>query len=353
MRVGPLLLATLATAQLTSPAGAQPMSVRAPAGSLTGIVRDSMTGLAIGYALVTLVEHNQRAFANEGGRFTLSELGSGKATLRVQQIGYRPVTLILAVDATPGLPAAAPALVVRLSRQVVVLPEIVVEGNGCGRARERSGAARDGVLGEMFQNAERLLTLQQHYPFRETFQETTTFVDSLGEVTGGRVDTGRYDSRQILSYRPGRVITWEGRARVESARYFQPSDLARDEFRRTHCFWYSGLDSLFGLRALRIEFAPLRRIKTIDWAGALLIDSASMVLLSSEAHLVNLPRRGTAFREAGCTLYYRQVFPTLVTLQQARCISRLHSSPRTTSVAHWERIDFKFLQRTPTSAEPP
>ncbi|HEV8597723.1 MAG TPA: hypothetical protein VGQ69_00005 [Gemmatimonadales bacterium] len=76
-------------------------------------------------------------------------------------------------------------------------------------------------------------------------------------------------------------------------------------------------------------------------------------LLSSEAHLVNLPRRGTAFRAAGCTLLYRQVFPTLVTVHRAGCVSQLQSKPPTTTAGRWQLIEFKFLLRTPTRGEPP
>ncbi|HEV8598079.1 MAG TPA: hypothetical protein VGQ69_01820, partial [Gemmatimonadales bacterium] len=78
-----LVLTALAFGPLAHGAAGQPLRVRAPSGTLTGIVRDSMTGGAVGYALVTLVEGNQRVFASEGGRFTLSGLQSGRATLRV------------------------------------------------------------------------------------------------------------------------------------------------------------------------------------------------------------------------------------------------------------------------------
>ena len=347
----PIVLLALLLCPLVRGGLAQPVKVRAPDGVLTGTVRDSVSGLPIGYALVILGERGQRVFASESGRFTLAGLASGSVTLRVQQIGYRAVTLSVSLDASPGSPTGAPGLVVRLTRQVVVLPEIVVEGDVCSGVRERSADLTDGILGEMFKNAERLLALQEDYPFQETYQEATALFDSLGGVTGGRVDTGRYDSRRILRYRRGRVIEMEGPARLESARYFQPSDLAREEFRRTHCFWYAGLDTLDGYRAFLIQFAPLREVKSADWAGSLLIDSASMVLERSEAHLVNIPRRGT-FLSASCTLLYRQVFPTLVTLQQARCVSRLRGKPPTTTVARWQLIDFKFLLRTPSEVEP-
>lgn len=330
---------------------AQAVRVQAPGGSLTGVVQDSASGLPVGYALVVLTSPPLRVFASEGGRFTLSGVVQGPTTLRVQQIGYRAVTLTLDLDVNPG-PAGAPGLVVRLARQIFQLPEIVVEGDVCSGEREGSGYAEDGLLGEVFKNAERLLTLQEVYPFQETYQEAGQLFNKDGVVIAGRIDTNRYDSRRQYKYQRGKVMEREPPDRVERARYFQPTDLARDEFRSTHCFWFSGTDSLEGVSAYRFEFAPLKSVKSIDWAGYLLIDSASMVLVRSESHLVNLPKRGTAFLSASCTLLYHQVFPTLVSPQQARCVSRLQN-PLTTSVGRWLMIDFKFLRGSPSGPDPP
>ena len=345
-RARALLPALLAS--LVGTATGQVVPVHAPGGSLTGVVQDSASGTPIGYALVILVDPARRVFASESGRFSFSGLGSGRVSLRVQQIGYHAATYTLELDARPAPAGGAPGLVVRLTRQVLVLPEIVVEGDVCVGGRQLSGSAEDGALGEIFKNAERLLTLQEDYPFLETYQETTTRFDSVGTLLGGRIDTGRYDSRRILRYARGRVTVREGPLRIESALYFQPSDLARNEFRKTHCFWYSGTDSLESVSAYRFGFAPLKNVRSIDWAGSLLIDSVSMVLIRSEAHLVNLPRRGTSFLSASCTLLYHQVFPTLVTPAQARCVSRLQTKPPFTTVARWRLIDFKFLHRTPS-----
>ena len=342
-----LLVAPLCSAQ------AQAVPVRAPGGTLTGLVQDSASGRPVGYALVVLGSPATRVFASEGGRFTLSGLVSGRTSIRIQQIGYRAETLALEVDARAEAATGAPGLLVRLTRQVLVLPEIIVEGDVCAGGRERSGFVEDGLLGEVYQNAERLLTLQVDYPFEETYQEATTRFDSDAALMGGRIDTGRYDSRRILRYERGHVTVREGPLRVESALYFQPSDLARTEFRRTHCFWFAGNDSVDGTTAYRFEFAPLKEVKSIDWAGSLLIDSASMVLVRSEAHLVNLSRKNSSFLSASCTLAYRQVVPTLVTPSQARCVSRHEGKPLFTTVARWVLINFRFLGRTPSGADPP
>jgi hypothetical protein len=332
----------------------QTMPVRAPDGVLTGVVHDSALGGPVGYALVILLESNQRVFASEAGRFTLSGVGSGRVTLRVQQIGFRAVTLALDVNAAPGTPPGSPALVVRLARQAFVLPEIVVQGDVCTGVEALGSSDLGGIIDEAFKNAERLLSLQQAYPYRGAFQRVTMTLNAAYERTGGWVDTVRYDSRTVVSYRQGKVLeTGARRSGREYANYFTTADIAREEFRKSHCFWYAGRDSLDGFPGYRVDFAPTKRIRSPDWAGSLLIDSATMRLLRSEAHLVNLPKRGTTFGSALCTVLYQETVPTLVQEFQARCVIAQLSRPPSFVVERWLLIDHSFIGRRPDGVDPP
>jgi hypothetical protein len=334
-----------------APGAAAQVSVRAPGGTLSGVVRDSMTGRPVGFALVVAEDRGgeQRVFAGESGRFALTGLAPGIVRLRVQQIGYRPVRLSVRLIG-PGEPGSA-GLEVELARQAILLPELVVEGDVCTGARELANPAEGALLQQIFANAERMLTLQQDYPFRETYQQATTVFDSIGNLRDGRLDTTRYDSRTMTRYRRGSVITRE-RSGGESALYFQATDLAQEDFRRHHCFWYAGRDTTDGRNAYRVRFAPLRRVRSIDWAGELLIDSTRLTLVRSDAYLVNLPPRGTQFESGTCTVAYREVVPTLVTPSQARCVTRRRSVPPVTSVFRWVLIDFRFLGRRPDQPPP-
>jgi len=332
-------------------ATAQVIAVRAPGGTLSGTVQDSAGG-PVGYALVVLVDKNQRVFASESGRFTLTGLGTGRTTLRVQQIGYRAVTLTLSIDAAPGAPAGAPGLLVRLTRQAFVLPEIVVQGDICSGAEELSAAGSGTILDEAFKNAERLLSVQEAYPYRGAFQRVTMILNAAYERTGGWVDTVRYDSRTVVGYRRGKVLeAGARRGGREFANYFTTADIAREEFRKHHCFWYAGRDSLDGFSAYRVDFAPTKGIKSPDWAGSLLIDSTTMRLLRSEAHLVNLPKRGTTFGSALCTVLYQETVPTLVQEFQARCVIAQLSRPATYVVERWLLIDHAFIGRRPDRSD--
>lgn len=349
----PLLLPLLLLALARSGA-AQLVAVRAPRGTLTGTVQDSASGLPVGYALVVLVESNQRVFATESGHFTLTGLTSTRATLRVQQIGYRAVSLSLNVDAAPGAPVGSPGLLVRLSRQVFVLPDLVVQGDICTGAEALATGESGSILDEAFKNAERLLSLQQAYPYRGAFQRVTMILNAVYERTSGWVDTVRYDSRAVTGYRRGKVLeAGARRGGREFANYFTTSDIAREEFRKAHCFWYAGRDSLDGFSAYRVDFAPTKRTRTTDWAGSLLIDSTTMRLLRSEAHLVNLPKRGTTFGSALCTVLYQETVPTLVQEFQARCVIAQLSRPPSYVVERWLLIEHVFIGRRPDGSEPP
>lgn len=314
-------------------------------GVLTGTVRDSASGAPVAYALVIVVDMDQQVFAGESGRFTLTGLGRGEVTLRVQQIGYRPVRITVQM-ARDG----ATAVSIVLARQAVVLPEVVVHGSVCTGVEELGTDAEGGsILDEAFKNAERLLAMERSYPFRVAFQRATTILDSTRQRVGGWIDTVHYDSRSLTGYRKGRVLPLNPpRGRRENAKYFTTSDLAREEFRKSHCFWYAGRDSTVeGFPGYRIEFAPREGIRSVDWAGSFLIDSLTMRLMRSEARMVNLPPRGTTFTSATCTVFYNPIAPTLVQEFQAACVHAHRTVPPRVVVERWLLVRSTFLGRTP------
>jgi hypothetical protein len=314
-------------------------------GVLTGTVRDSASGGPVAYALVIVVDADQQVFAGESGRFTLTGLGRGEVTLRVQQIGYRPVRITVQM----GRDRASSVAIV-LARQAVVLPEVVVHGSVCTGVEELGTDPEGGsILDEAFKNAERLLAMERSYPFRVAFQRATTILDSTRLRVGGWIDTVHYDSRSLTGYRKGRVLPLNPpRGRTENAKYFTTSDLAREEFRKSHCFWYAGRDTtLEGFPGYRIEFAPRDGIRSVDWAGSFLIDSLTMRLMRSEARMVNLPPRGTTFTSATCTVFYNPIAPTLVQEFQAACVHAHRTVPPRIVVERWLLVRSTFLGRTP------
>lgn len=332
-------------------AGAQ-VPVGAPGGVLTGTIRDSVTGQPVGYALVSLVERELRVFASQNGRFQLSGLREGPATLRVTQIGYRGRSVPLVVDIRPEANGAA--ITVAIERQPLVLPELVTRSDECPAGSESGSGGESGtILDEAFRNAERMLAVQRAYPYRSSFQHVTTILNANREQQQRTVDTIEVRSLEIAGYERGKVLalrpsTEFGRAGLrEHANYFQASDLARTEFRKNHCFWVAGTDSVRGFPVYRIEFRPMAQVRTADWAGILQIDSASMHLLRSEAWLVNLPATGTAFNAARCSALYTQLVPTLVLEFQVHCVAAQNVRPPAFSDDRWTLVERAFLGKRP------
>ena len=344
-RAFPALAVILALSSV--PALAQVRAV-APDGVLTGVVRDSTTGEPVSYALVALMGRDQQVFATSAGRFRLTGVPAGAASLRIQQIGYRGLTLALVIERrSSGLPAERD-LVVSLVPRPLVLPELVSQGDACLDMQAAGGAAPEGgtILNEAYKSAERILTLEQRFPFILEYQRSTAVLDSSYTPIGGEIDTVRRDSRSFAPYRAGRVLDRRG-TRAERMNAFTTSGIAGEEFQRTHCFWYAGRDSVPGFTAYRIEFAPKPEIRSVDWAGSILVDSASMSLLKAEARAVNVPQRGTDFLSVVCSIFYRPILPSLPQEHEAKCVSALRGPPRQFRVERWLLVNRVFLGNSP------
>jgi hypothetical protein len=188
--------------------------------------------------------------------------------------------------------------------------------------------------------------MERKYPFVLEFQRLVTGLDSNYTRIDGFVDTVRKDSRTYVPYQVGKVLDRPG-TRFEKAYFFTSSDVASGEFQKSHCFWYGGRDSVEGFPGYRIQFAPNNRVTTPDWAGSLLIDSASMTLLRTESYLVNLPSSGTSFLSALCTVFYQPIFPSLPQEFQVRCVSSQKGTPPHIRVERWLLFNRKFHGKKP------
>ena len=226
-----------------------------------------------------------------------------------------------------------------------VLPDLVVEASSCERTAEKTDSESEATLGLAFQNAERLLTLERAYPSRSVFLKEVRVLDADRNDGGSWTDTLYSNSRDRQGYRPGKVI------QGESAVYFSAADIAERDFRRHHCFWYGGRDrdSASGIPVIRINFVPTARTKSPDWAGSLVLDSASSVLLRSEALLVNIPKR-SSFTSARCIVDYMEIVPTLVHESRAVCGIRTRKLQQGfVLVERWTLRRHEFLGPRPDS----
>jgi TonB-linked SusC/RagA family outer membrane protein len=95
--------------------------------SVSGTVRDSLTGTGIEGARLAVQGTPILVATNQSGQFTLDGLPAGAATVLVRAVGYRRRTIPLSADAT--------TLDVRLSKDVFKLEEVVITGQVTGVAR--------------------------------------------------------------------------------------------------------------------------------------------------------------------------------------------------------------------------
>ncbi|HAC15637.1 MAG TPA: hypothetical protein DCE78_06805 [Bacteroidetes bacterium] len=70
-----------------------------PRSVITGRITDAQTNGAIGWATILVVETGRNTTAHEDGAYTLSNLLAGEYTLRVQRIGYEPLSRKIQLNA--------------------------------------------------------------------------------------------------------------------------------------------------------------------------------------------------------------------------------------------------------------
>ncbi len=314
--------------------------VRAPNGVLSGAIRDSLTSRPVGYALATLVEKSQSQFANDAGRFRFDGVRPGPITIRVQQIGYRPIDVGAVVVDDPSSPDQ---LELVISREELRLPEIVVVGDRSSCAPGLAAASGTGaIINRVRSNVDRLRVLERNYPFEINFDHTSAILDSTGVVLGKALRrTYTYSTKQLVGYQVGKVADRAGRVTL-----FTASDVARDEFQRHHCFWYDGADTVSGRLEHRIAFAPISSVHSVDWTGTLSIDAATAVLRHSDVRLANVGPRSPILG-SNCGIEYGEIAPTLVLEQKASCWTVNRDRPTTTVFDVRQFLSHRFLKRKP------
>lgn len=338
--VGVLAALLLAVA---SRAAAQ-VAVRPVQGQVVGTVQEAGGGGPIGYALVQVPGRGLRVFTSPAGRFSLGGLAPGAHRLEVRQIGFAPVELEVVVLAEAEGAAATP-LTITLTRQSLVLPEIVVTAQSCEDPRRVIPDGDAGViLDQLFTNAVRLLSMEHEYPVHARFERLSAGLVALDSVQWFTWDTLTTRSDEIAGYERGRVLRTGSRAAI---RYFTTSDIARPAFRDHHCLWVSGLEEVGGEPLIRIDFAPARRVRTADWAGALFLDPASGILRRSEARLVNIPRNAGGLRGTHCEVAYMEIEPTLVHEQAANCFTTVTAGLAPVRQETWRLLDWEFTGPRP------
>ena len=112
---------------------------------IQGRVVDAATHGPVAWAHITLSELHKAGMADSAGRFTISRLPAGRATLHVSRVGYHDASTTLMLGENDTV-----QVVIELTESVVGTQEIIVEGDhdrSGGPAVELSGSALRERLG--------------------------------------------------------------------------------------------------------------------------------------------------------------------------------------------------------------
>lgn len=231
---------------------------------------------------------------------------AGALRVRVRQIGYYSAERIIEQPATAG-----DTVTVALERVALHLPGVFTTAEATCPAREASNAAPDGsapgalttaVLLQIRTAAARYDSFRRAYPFRVRVERRSAEVGRDGTAPRIVVSHGTAESdRYAEPYAPGALVRPERRG--FSVPVLFVTALADRTFLARHCFAVRGVESLGAERVLRVEFTPSRGVRDADWAGAVLVDSATSLLRRVEFRVDQLRPRDTPARLEGYTTF--------------------------------------------------
>jgi hypothetical protein len=261
-------------------AGRQPSTVTVTvidAGARYPLVNADVIDLATG----------QRRFTDDNGQARLSWPSNGQLRLRVREVGYKPVQRTL-----QRATATEQETTFAMSKVAYVISPVKATSHCVTTDDTAALALSVSVLDQLKQGAEKYNEFRRLYPFEASVERRTARVPENGPVRRIIKANEKFRSETWdQAYTPGKVVEYGGG--TFNAPIFFLSTLGDSVFWENHCFIARGIESYRGSRAVRLEFSPIMDLRTPDWAGAALLDSATSYLLRLEFRLLNLdPRKG-------------------------------------------------------------
>ncbi len=263
-----------------------------------------------------------RALTREQGTARVRVLRADSLALRVRQLGFAFVDLVLRYDELRLAPTDT--IHVRLQRVAYALPSVsTTTARDCPAVDASTRPLAIWALGQLREAAERYESFRKSYPFRIVMERRTsrrrgadtTFVLSSQRERG---ESSQWGDR----YEPGQVV------RVEPLGYSLPilfiATLGDPRFWDHHCVSRAAVEGDSLVRRVRLRFVPSPSVPGSDWAGDALIDSASSLLQRVEFRLVVAQRQGPRRLEGFTT--FRSPSPLIVVPDSTAAIW-WHSAP--------------------------
>lgn len=259
---------------------------------------DSLSRQTIANADVADLRSGAHGRTDSRGQVRLPWPADRTLTIRVRQIGYVAVTRELRLDSNSN------SFTIAISRIRYVLPTIkTIAASACAPPADSVSAQLSAAaLGQITLAAERYEAFRREYPFRAIIKRRTATLTVDGKVTRlvetkGEVRSEDWGDR----YRRGEII--QSNAFGFSVPLLFLATLAEPEFWRYHCFAATGVEDHSGARLLRLAFEPARNVRSADWQGSALIDSATSMLVRVDFQLVGLTNDSRVRRLEGYTTF--------------------------------------------------
>jgi hypothetical protein len=264
-------------------------------------VSDSLSGQKIVNADIADLASGAHRSTDENGSARFAWPADGNLKIRVRQLGFAPATRELRRD---DHAVGNNTIVISLSRVRYVLPLVTTTGKtACATSTDSASAQLSAMALEQIRlGAERYEGFRKDYPFRAQIVRRTATLDSDGKVTRmadskGEVNSDNWGDR----YRVGEVV------RSTPFGFSVPilflGTLAEPEFWRNHCFAARGVEDRNGSRVIRLDFEPALDIRSADWQGSALIDSATSILVRLDFRLTGLTDSSRPRRLDGYTTF--------------------------------------------------
>jgi len=312
LSIAPLLLAAFAARAQATPSQSPPATQGTLSGAIVGrvTVKDGASPLA--YSVASIESLGRERFADEQGEFHFVDLPAGPLRIRVRHVGYVPVDVPVTVRGgiVDTVNVALTHIAVRLSTvQVRGYPEC--KNPGAPAMADDSAFAT--VFDQLRQNADQYRLLTNEYPFTFAVERMMATATYGGQIRTERVDTLSLASVNQWKYKPGAVVTSEGRLFHRSFILNLPTlvSFADTTFIANHCFYNGGLETVDGTELLRIDFIAASRIRDPDVDGAMYLDPTSFQIRRSLLHLSKIPRGVNGLAEVDVTTLFGELFPSV------------------------------------------
>jgi hypothetical protein len=275
-----------------------PAVVHAQTRDVTVRVTDRISGLPLANAEVIERSNGRSRMTDTSGSVHLDLHTSESFGIRVRQVGYGFVdTLIARSD-------VGTSINIPLSRVTYALPPVpVTTRSDCSFGADTANAVLAATaLEQLRMGAERYEIYRRQHPFRARVERRTKEFSADGSITRDVVRDETVSSDQWGErYVPGRVLSRERVGFSVPIPFI--ANLADPVFWRGHCFEVLGIESLKSERVLRLSFRPSRELRTPDWEGFALLDSATSELRRIEFRLTNVNARDVPRRLEGYTTF--------------------------------------------------